>query len=144
MWKLPAPTFILLECMAVSAWACTKRNRGVLATRAATRFDHLRLSKEERFEQGPRAHQLPCRACALAEGVPQTLALGKMALRMLQSAMMLSELAVRPVALPQSPPSPAFPISFPPVARHRSPLANFRPGIKTSPVVRFQFWSTEP
>ena len=88
----------------VRAWRCLKLNRGVLATRAATRFDHLRLSKEERFEQGPRAHQLPCRACASAEGEPQTLALSKVALRMFQSAMMLSELAVRPVALPQSPP----------------------------------------
>ena len=89
----------------VRAWGSLKLHRGALATRAATRFYHLRLSKEERFEQGPRAHQLQCRACASAEGEPQMLALGKMALRMFQSAMMLSELAVRPVALPQSSPS---------------------------------------
>ena len=82
----------------VRAWGSLKLHRGALATRAATRFDHLRLSKEERFEQGPRAHQLPCRACASAEGEPQMLALGKMALRMFQSAMMLSKLMGRPVA----------------------------------------------
>ena len=125
--------------MAVRAWGSLKLHRGALATRAATRFYHMRFSREERFEQGPRAHQLHCRACASAEGEPQTLALSKVALRMFQSAMMLSKLIGRPVAPPHPSPSPPLPMSPPPATDCRGLPRSRKMHAKKVPAKLLQF-----